>query len=718
MKLSKKILSIVLSALMVISMLPMTALAATTLTKETNTANSTYASVVLYNGVDYIAYAYSGFTPITGDSNNAIGEITINKGQSLSFNNGCSQMNGNRSTPATLGWHWGAKASWGGTYYCIATDKAFEGTCSDTSVSVGMSGFGSTTVDNDVIGPNANADATTSYVTTAFNNVGTYYITISYKYQMKSKRFSYSTQNEISSSDVLKVNVVCPHSNGSKSANNAVAPTCEKDGKESDLVCNDCGATTATGSTLQATGHNYGAWTSLNDATNHYRYCSNDNTHYESQAHTWGTPVRTTTETCSTKGVDTYTCTVCGQTKTEDVDPTGVHTFTNYVSDNNATCFANGTKTATCDVCKVAQNTVTDEGTQLTHSYTNYVYNNDAKVGVDGTETAACDNGCSTTDTRTKAGTALAGPQNSASLTLEDTVNANLMLDVNYYVDEANKGVAEEDKITAEDVTIDLTYDTSVSAETTTVETVTGYTTKTVNGKLMVTVESAPAKLSQDITLSMKANGEELFSKTYSMEDVCEATIAAYDESSDPAEKASAEVCKTLINYANAAQVYFNYNTVNMAGTKYVVDTDASTVNYGVAQSESDVKATGMTFVALANAEARLYLEKSEAEFYAATGYMYGDLELEVSGVEDINAYFGKANGRVFIGVTGIKAAYLDDDITVTVKKDGAVVQEITFTAVTYAVAGVQSSKESLKNLSQAIINYNAKANDLLAANA
>ena len=60
MKFSKKILSIVLSALMVFSMMPITAFAATALTKVDNNLGTTNFNTILYNGIDYIAINYEG----------------------------------------------------------------------------------------------------------------------------------------------------------------------------------------------------------------------------------------------------------------------------------------------------------------------------------------------------------------------------------------------------------------------------------------------------------------------------------------------------------------------------------------------------------------------------------------------------------------------------------------------------------------------------------
>ena len=125
----------------------------------------------------------------------------------------------------------------------------------------------------------------------------------------------------------------------------------------------------------------------------------------ECATHTWSDWSETTPAGCTTKAVESHTCTVCGATETRDGDgPTG-HSFTNYVSDNNATCLVDGTKTAKCDNCD-ATDTITDVGSAPGHhSFTNYVSDNNATCLVDGTKTAKCDN-CDETDTITDVGSA------------------------------------------------------------------------------------------------------------------------------------------------------------------------------------------------------------------------------------------------------------------------------------------------------------------------
>ena len=88
----------------------------------------------------------------------------------------------------------------------------------------------------------------------------------------------------------------------------------------------------------------------------------------EAGEHSWNAGVVTKDPTCTEKGEKTFTCTVCGATKKEDVDPLG-HSFTNYVSNNDATCKDDGTKTAKCDRCDVTD-TVTDVDSHLNVAHT------------------------------------------------------------------------------------------------------------------------------------------------------------------------------------------------------------------------------------------------------------------------------------------------------------------------------------------------------------
>ncbi|MBQ6165630.1 MAG: leucine-rich repeat protein [Clostridia bacterium] len=91
--------------------------------------------------------------------------------------------------------------------------------------------------------------------------------------------------------------------------------TCEEDGSK---ICTCTVCKTKKTVVIPATGHAYGAWTSVNDEQ-HRRVCANDETHIETGAHTWNSGVVTKAATTTATGVKTYTCTVCGKTRTETI---------------------------------------------------------------------------------------------------------------------------------------------------------------------------------------------------------------------------------------------------------------------------------------------------------------------------------------------------------------------------------------------------------------
>ena len=65
--------------------------------------------------------------------------------------------------------------------------------------------------------------------------------------------------------------------------------------------------------------------------------------------HVWDAGTVTTAATCGADGVMTYTCTLCGVTKTEAIAATGVHTYGTTATSNN-----DGTHYYTCTVCGAA----------------------------------------------------------------------------------------------------------------------------------------------------------------------------------------------------------------------------------------------------------------------------------------------------------------------------------------------------------------------------
>ena len=138
------------------------------------------------------------------------------------------------------------------------------------------------------------------------------------------------------------------------------------------------------------------------DDNQHKKVCSICEREYF-EAHAWDEGKVTKEPSCTEAGVKTYSCPVCGGTKTETIAALE-HDWDEGTVTKEPSCTEVGEKTYSCSRC---EETKTEEIAALGHSFTNYVYNNDATTAKDGTETAECDHGCGATDTRTKEGTKL-----------------------------------------------------------------------------------------------------------------------------------------------------------------------------------------------------------------------------------------------------------------------------------------------------------------------
>lgn len=77
--------------------------------------------------------------------------------------------------------------------------------------------------------------------------------------------------------------------------------------------------------------------------------------------HTWDEGKVTTPATCKDEGVKTYTCTVCGETKTEAIAKLNEHTWDAGKVTKEATTEAEGEKTYTCTVCGATKTEVIEK---------------------------------------------------------------------------------------------------------------------------------------------------------------------------------------------------------------------------------------------------------------------------------------------------------------------------------------------------------------------
>ena len=134
--------------------------------------------------------------------------------------------------------------------------------------------------------------------------------------------------------------------------------------------------------------HSYAdAWS--HDATHHWHAstCGHDVVSGKAE-HTWNDGEVTTAATCGTPGVKTFTCTVCGATKTEAIAATGVHTPVD-VPEQAATCTEAGHAAGKkCSVCGTIISGM-EEISALGHIWGADVITH-AVSGRDGTKTRTC----------------------------------------------------------------------------------------------------------------------------------------------------------------------------------------------------------------------------------------------------------------------------------------------------------------------------------------
>ncbi len=97
--------------------------------------------------------------------------------------------------------------------------------------------------------------------------------------------------------------------------------TCGEDGYTGNTYCTDCKKTISYGQTITKTNN-----------------------------HSWDDGKATTEPTCTVNGITTFTCSVCGKTKTRSIKATG-HSYGEYVIVKEPTSTEKGLKSKTCSVC-------------------------------------------------------------------------------------------------------------------------------------------------------------------------------------------------------------------------------------------------------------------------------------------------------------------------------------------------------------------------------
>lgn len=119
--------------------------------------------------------------------------------------------------------------------------------------------------------------------------------------------------------NTTKTEVIPATGHQHKEVRNAKKATCTEDGYTGDTYCTDCGELIKKGSAT------------------------------EKSDHTWKL-TKGQNATCETDGSKTYTCEVCGETKTETIKATG-HQFSAWKTIQEQSVFSDGVQERTCSIC-------------------------------------------------------------------------------------------------------------------------------------------------------------------------------------------------------------------------------------------------------------------------------------------------------------------------------------------------------------------------------
>ena len=251
--------------------------------------------------------------------------------------------------------------------------------------------------------------------------------------------------------------------------------------------------------------------------------------------HSWGEGEQTKAPTCTEEGEMTYTCSVCGQTKTEAILPAGEHSYGDGVQTKAPTCGEDGEMTYTCSVCGDSYTEAIDATGE--HSYD--------------------DTGVCTVCGESKPSEAPLVVENW-NIVLSDDIGLNFVLSL-------SEGDEVKVSVDGEEVPVELTQNE--------------------DGTYQVMIKVAAAQMTSEIQIVV--NGQPV-EKTYSVRGYADVILTGeYDA------KVKALV-NNMLAYGGAAQSYFKVNTDNPAD-KGITVADVTVPDANLSVEISD-KLSGISF--------------------------------------------------------------------------------------------------------------------------
>lgn len=311
-----------------------------------------------------------------------------------------------------------------------------------------------------------------------------------------------------------------------------------------------------------------------------------------------------------------------------------------------------------------------------------------------------------TAEAYTTAKTALEGAIAEGVTTIEDDITAKIEA-----LEAAVAGLKEKVKFTGTTLTLDgkigLTFYTNLtSLEGVTAPSFTVDDTKTVdavceikNGYVACTYKLAAKEMTDEISASITVNGETITSAATSA--ASNANALLNDTNSSETLKA---LVKSLLNYGAAAQVQFNYkNAENTLANASLTDKTVPEIGTSLDATCASMGVTaegykGLSLVLNSETALKLYASGETSIILKKDG-----TQVAASGEEKNNTFS-------FAKVENIAANHLQDTYTVVINGDEETTYTVSPLLYCYNVAKGEGFDANLKNLVNALYDYNQKA--------
>ena len=220
----------------------------------------------------------------------------------------------------------------------------------------------------------------------------------------------------------------------------------------------------------------------------------------------------------------------------------------------------------------------------------------------------------------------------------------------------------------------------------------------------VVNVPLAPAQIRDVITIDVYKGDTLDRTISTSVAKYCEAIVNDHAYTGDNAELVEA-LAQATLDYGKAASDYFGYNTDAYAG--YTISNNTLPSLSGLVANDTTGLVTGVRYVAKSVPELRFETSLTEANFFDDEG----NALYSVSCAEGYAAKFAKVGNTVVIEVKGIPASKLGEAIHLNVS--GKVNGAIEYTPLAFSSVASRSSDNNLKALGIAIANYGVAAANL-----